>query len=130
LSKKPYITLGQLIDNEPFDVEIPGMGLAKIRYPTRGATIEAEKEVREEYSDVWNQLTDTERVNLITERLMLKILVHPKIPKEKLKNCKDAEIAYLLDNIAMYIGKPLKELLDKRSQVMGDFLELGKVGSR
>jgi len=122
MSKKNFITLGQLIDNEPFEIEIPGMGIAKVRFPTKQESIEAEREIREEYSNVWNQLTATKRTDLIIKRTMLKALVEPKIDKKNYLKCKDVEIDYLLDTVSLHIAKRLRTLLDKRKAVLRDFL--------
>jgi len=124
-----FITLGQLIDNEPFEVEIPGLGKALIRYPTKKETLDAEKEIRSEIGEDWFKLSETDRGVQIVRRLMLKILVKPKITLKDYLKCRDPDVDYLLDTIAGHYNKRIRTLLEKRREVLGDFLEAGTVRS-
>lgn len=123
MSKKVKITLDMLIANEPYEVEVPGMGIVKVRDPTQGDRKEARLEAME--SPLWEKYDDFERKQDIGKRVARRMLIEPKISKEEYEKCTD-KVDNLLDYISFHYAKKLGELTEEKMKEIRAFLDQTK----
>jgi hypothetical protein len=123
---KKYIRLEDILLNEPRDLEIPGIGVVKIRDPTVGDRIEAKRAAMEH--PLWDKMTEEERGSEIQRQLALRMLVEPKITKEQYLQANDPLLFTILDTVIIDYVMRLKALSDKRQKILKDFLEVMKEG--
>ena len=121
LTSKIKITSKDILENPEEDLEIPGIGLIKVRYPTTRDKMDA----RIESSKIpgYDSLSSPEKSVEIARRVALKMLVEPKITEDEYMNSNDSKMSMILDTISMWYAVKLKELNDKRQDLMNHFLE-------
>lgn len=122
--KKDRISIEQILFNEPREIEVEGYGTILVRDPTKGDRIEAKKEAQEH--PLWDQLPNEEKELLVLDRLILRIIVDPVIPKNVYFDGRESAIRDVIDSVILDYTKRLRELADKRKKTITDFLELMK----
>ena len=118
---KKVISIEQIIDNPIRVLDIPGLGLIKIKDPTIGDRLEATKEAQKNPN--WKNMDERERGAEVIKLTSLLMLVEPKISFKEYYKANDLTMITVLDTIAMDYGKRIKKLTDKRKRVVDSFLE-------
>ena len=78
---KRRITLKQLLENEPVEIEVPGFGTILVREPTMKDRIEARAEAMK--LPGWEKMDPLERETEIVMRTIVRAIVEPKIDSFK-----------------------------------------------
>ena len=78
---KRRITLKQLLENEPVEIEVPGFGTILVREPTMKDRIEARAEAMK--LPGWEKMDPLERETEIVMRTIARAIVEPKIDSFK-----------------------------------------------
>ena len=123
LTKK--ITLEEILENSPEELEVPEYGTVLVRMPTNKDKLEARKESNNATED----LLQVEKNLEFAKFLSLKMLVEPKISKEEYLASNSLVTETILDTIWMWYSLRLKKLNDKRKDQVASFLEQMKVNS-
>ena len=76
---KKRITLKQLLENEPVEIEVKGFGTILVREPTMQDRIEARAEAMK--LPGWDKMDPLERETEVTMRTIAKAIVEPKIER-------------------------------------------------
>jgi len=118
------ITLNQLIDNEPIDVEVPGVGPVKFKLPSKGDWVQARKKAKTHPN--WNELSEAEKLNEENSRLVQQVLIDPKISDEDYWKVNREDYQAIVDVVYMVIMEYRMDLFDKRKKRISHFLELVK----
>ena len=127
-SKSKYrIKLEDVLFNEPWEVEVPGVGTVLVRDPTERDRIEARKAARKH--PLWDELNDVEKSAEIQKHLARIMLVDPKISEEDYFRANSNVMNAILDTVSMVYVKKVNELTKKRQELIRDFLEALKEGN-
>ena len=121
---KETITLKQLLENTPVEIEVPGVGTFKVREPTRKDRIDAMTEARQ--SSYWDKLSEAEQWTEIQERLVIKTIVEPKLTWEQYEQLPMSVQTAIVDVISAYHNRKILDLYKKRRKLIEDFLGLAK----
>lgn len=125
--EKKVLSIEDILSNPIRELNIPGLGIVKIKDPTIEDRLEATKEAQKNPN--WKNMDERERGAEIIKLTALRMLVEPKITFEQYKEANDLTMLTILDTIAMDYGKRLKELTDKRKRVVDSFLQEMKMES-
>ena len=124
-SKSKYrIKLEDVLFNEPWEVEVPGVGTVLVRDPTERDRIEARKAARKH--PLWNELSEVEKSAEIQRHLARLMLVEPKVSEEDYFKANSKIMDAILDTVSMEYMKKVSELTRKRQELIKDFLRLLK----
>jgi len=126
MDTKKYITLEEILYNEARDLEIPGVGVVKVKDPTVLDRIEAKKAAMKH--PLWDKMSEDEQGSEIQRQLALRMLVEPKITQEQYLQANDPLMFTILDTVIIDYVMRLKALTDKRKKILQDFLDLMKEG--
>jgi len=118
------ITIEQLLLNEAVELNIPSVGIFKIREPTRGDNLKSRTEASKISN--WNTMTQDEKNEEAVLHLIPMIIVEPKITYEDLNKLSQSKIASLVDVISGFIYNRIKKLSDERQELMTNFLQVKK----
>ena len=124
---REYITSKDILENPEEELDIPGIGVVLVKYPTTKDKIDARIEAIKQPG--FDSSSATERAMEIGRRISLKMLVKPSITEEEYLNSNDSKMSIILDTISMWYATKLKELNDKRAGLMKHFLEQMKESS-
>lgn len=124
--KKP-LTLNDILDNPIEELYIDGFGTLKIRCPTTRDKIEAKADSLK--TPGFDSLSSLEQATEVSRRTAVKMIVDPKFSEEDYLNSNDVKMSILLDTVSMWYATKIKQLNDKRSKLMEDFLEQMKASS-
>ena len=124
---KEYITSKDILENPEEELDIPGIGIVLVKYPTTKDKIDARIEATKQPG--FDTSSTIERAMEIGRRISLKMLIKPSITEEDYLNSNDAKMSMILDTISMWYATKLKELNDKRAGLMKHFLEQMKESS-
>jgi len=115
------ISKDEILYNDPFELKLPDGTVVKIRYPT----IKDRREVLKEIQDdpVLSNLPPKEKELEIMNRLVLRMLVEPKITVEEYLNAPDFKIVNLIDMIWMQYTKKILDIMKKKRRLFANFLE-------
>ncbi|RLC82994.1 MAG: hypothetical protein DRI61_00675 [Chloroflexi bacterium] len=115
------ITLKQLLENSPEEIEIPGYGPVLVRFPTIRERLEVKDDLKK--LPGYKNLSEEERSLEEARLLALKMLVDPKIKLEDYLEAPDASMLIILDTVSMWYTLKLKALNDKRKSLIDHFLQ-------
>jgi len=121
---KTRITLDQIMNNEPYEIEVPPYGTILVRDPTRKDKLEARKEAMK--SPYWESMDKATQDDDIAYRVAIKCVIEPEITVEQYLNAPEPKIITILDSVLLEYGKRLKSIIEKRSKIVKDFLSLMK----
>jgi len=111
---KKLVTVEQILFNEPYELQIEGWGIVKVRDPKVKDRREAYKLASQH--PCWEQMSDLEKAVETTRFLMIKCLVEPKITPEQYLEANEIKIAFLLDKIADEMSKRMENITRKGLQ--------------
>ena len=120
------ITLKQILENPPVEIEVPGVGKFLVREPTRKDRIEAREEARK--LPYWKDLTDIEQFEEINVRIVVRTIVEPKMTLEDLQNMPLSKQTAIVDTVSAFHNKRILDLYEKRRKLLEDFLGQTKEG--
>jgi len=127
-SKSKYrIKLEDVLFNEPWEVEVPGVGTVLVRDPTERDRIEARKIARKH--PLWDELSEVQKSAEVQRHLARIMLVDPKISEEDYFKANSKIMDAILDTVSMVYVKKVNELTRKRQELIRDFLEVLKEGN-
>jgi len=126
LNEEKKLTLKELLENIPEELNIPGLGVVTVKTPTIKDRIEAKEEARK--ISGYDKLPEDEKRIEEGRMLARRMLVSPKISFEDYLNSDDIKMGILLDTVSLWYAKKLKELNDKRRSIVDDFLQQMKEG--
>ena len=126
MSEEKKLTLKELLENTPEELNIPGLGVVTVKTPTIKDRIEAKEEARK--IPGYDRLPEDEKRIEEGRMLARRMLVSPKISFEDYLNSDDIKMGILLDTVSLWYAKKLKELNDKRRSIVDDFLQQMKEG--
>ena len=124
------ITLKQLLENEPVEIEVPGVGKVLVREPTRKDRIEAREEVSK--LPYYDKLSDSDRLVEIQERLVVKTIVKIKYEDseewvdfswEQYEKMPLSMSQSIYDVVSAFHVSRMLALYKKREKTMQDFLQ-------
>ena len=124
---KYRVKLEDVLFNEPWEVEVPGVGTVLVRDPTERDRIEARKAARKH--PLWDELNEVQKSAEIQKHLARIMLVEPKISEEDYFNANSKILDAILDTVSMVYMKKINELTKKRQELIRDFLEVLKEGN-
>lgn len=122
MSDKDIVTIERLTKNESVPVEVPGVGTVYVRELTVGDRISSRSEVMK--LPEYDKLTDNEKLDEITMRLVTKTITDPKI--EDLQSLKYNDWIAVVDVVSAFHSMRARKLADKRIDTVRDFLGLPK----
>jgi len=116
------ITIKGLLSNEPWEVEVESLGiLVKCKDPTTKDKIDVRTEAKEH--PLWEEMEDLEKATEISTRLVLKMIVDPKITYEDYLKSPSPKIDAIIESVKLAWYKKVKKLTDKNRKEMQDFLD-------
>jgi hypothetical protein len=121
------ITLKDLLDNPPRELDITGIGKIKVRDPKTEDFINAKEIAKKDLR--WNDLTPPEKDRLVLDFLAISIIEEPKITVEDYYKSNSIKMSNIINAVVMDYSLRYKELTDKRSKEIRDFLERMKGSS-
>ena len=124
---KYRIKLEDVLFNEPWEVEVPGVGTVLVRDPTERDRIEARKIARKH--PLWDELSEVQKSAEVQRHLARIMLVDPKISEEDYFKANSKIMDAILDTVSMVYVKKVNELTRKRQELIRDFLEVLKEGN-
>ena len=110
---KKRITLKQLLENEPVELEVKGYGTILVREPTLKDRIEAREEAMK--LPEWEKMNPIERETEIIMRTIVKAIVEPKI--EDFTQIPLKKWIAIYEAILTWLGRP-----EERARMVNDFL--------
>jgi len=110
---KKRITLKQLLENEPEEIEVEGFGTILVREPTMQDRVEARAEAMK--LPGWDKMDPLERETEIVMRTIARAIVEPKI--ENFKDIPMKKWIAIYSAILDWMGKP-----EETSRKVEDFL--------
>jgi len=122
--EKKLVTIEDIIDRRIHEVEVPGYGVVKYRDPTMGERLDAVKEAKEDPR--WEYLDEAQRLSLISDFVVLKMLVEPKITKEQYYNASVIALGNIMDAVWTDYNIRYMKIREKRLKQIKDFLKLTK----
>jgi len=124
MSEESVITLEDIKRNPVRTVKVPELGKSvKIRDPTPKDRVEALREAKKDNPD-WDKLSKLEQDMEIGWRLVIKILVEPKLTLNDFLSGNDTTLAYIL----LAVQKDLQARLANLPEKIRNFWELQKAG--
>jgi len=121
------ISLKEILDNPPYELEVKGIGFVKIRDPTKEDRLEAREEAKK--MPGWDQLSPEEQAAEIKKRVALKMLIEPKITIKDYMKAPESKIENIIDAIIIHYTLKFNKLIQERKEEIQRFLELLKVKS-
>ncbi len=125
--EKEYIDVKNLLLNEPYDIEIPGIGYVKIRDPTEADFLDVE--VSASKHPLYDKQTDAERLTYFNRLLALRMLVEPNVSEEEFKQANFPKMEIVLDTVVMHYTTKIAKMNERRREMIKSFLEALKVKS-
>jgi len=122
--EKKKLSLTDILEIKTEELEIPGIGTYTIRCPKTREKIDARVEATK--TPGWADMSEDERNTEISRRLSLKMLIEPKITEEQFMEADYIKTITILDTIALWYAAKIKELYDKRKDIIDHFLTLMK----
>jgi hypothetical protein len=119
INNKNTLTLQDILENPVEILEIPGIGFVKVRCPTTKEKMDAKREAL----TLCEGMDEFEVKEEQTKLLSLKMLVEPKISIEQYQNSNDTKLNVILDTIGIWYTLKIKDLNDKRKELIKNFLE-------
>lgn len=113
------ITLEEILNNPIEEIEVPGIGMVKVKCPTNKDKLDAKREAKE----ITHGLTDEEKRIEESRVLALKILQEPKLSLQQYLESNDATLTIILDTVDIWYTLKLKKLNAPRKELISDFLE-------
>lgn len=115
------IKIEDILDNAPEEFEVPGIGFVKLRLPTTKEKLDARIEVSKTIG--YSEMNEVEKKTEFARILALKMIQDPVISIEQYLGSNDVKMSILLDTVSIWYSRKLKELNDKRSKLVKDFLD-------
>lgn len=112
IKNREYLTLDKLLFNTPEDIEVLGLGVIKVREPTRKERLDSRIEAKQ--TSYWDKLSDQEREEEWISFLIPKIIVEPKISKEDFDKLPVNVQEALAMAIANWLQKKQVDLIEGR----------------
>lgn len=112
IKNREYLTLDKLLFNTPEDIEVLGLGVIKVREPTRKERLDSRIEAKQ--TSYWDKLSDQEREEEWISFLIPKIIVEPKISKEDFDKLPVTVQEALAMAIANWLQKKQVDLIEGR----------------
>lgn len=109
---REYLTLDKLLFNTPEDIEVLGLGVIKIREPTRKERLDSRIEAKQ--TNYWDKLSEQEREEEWISFLIPKIIVEPKLSKEDFDKLPVTVQEALAMAIANWLQKKQVDLIEGR----------------
>lgn len=114
------ITIEQLTKNESVSIDVPGVGIVCVRDLTVGDRISAKVEASK--MEGYKDLTESEKLDEITSRLVMRTITEPKF--DDLKDLKYNDWVAIIEIVSAYHSKKATDLAKKRESIIRDFLGL------
>ncbi len=124
MSDEKIVTINDIVDRPVHTINVPGFGEVKYRDPTMGDRLDAVKEAKEDPR--WEQLDEATRMALITDFVVLRMLVHPKVTKEDYYKSSVINLGNIIDAVWTDYNIRYLKLRKMRQKQIKDFLELTK----
>jgi len=124
VTKDKIVTINDIIDRPVHTIDVPGFGKVKYVDPTMGDRLDAVKEAKEDPR--WEHLDEAQRLSLVSDFVVLKMLVEPKITKEQYYKSSVITLGNIMDAVWTDYNIRYLKLREKRQKQIKDFLELTK----
>jgi len=121
MSKKSYLSLKDILDNPPRDLEVKGIGLISVRDPTTQDRLDAREDAKKDIR--WKEMSEAERNALILDFLAIRMIEKPKITLEKYYQANDVKLRNIIDAAIIDYTLRFKRLQQHRAKEIKDFLE-------
>jgi hypothetical protein len=112
------LNLTDILENPIEEVDVPGIGIVKVRCPTIKEKLDAKREA----ITIGNGLSDNDKALESTKLLAIKMIVEPKITLEQYLESNDSKISIIIDTVDIWYTLKLKGMNDKRKNIIKDFL--------
>jgi len=124
--EKKIIDLKELLEGKEEELEVPDLGIVKVRTPTVKDRIDALNEVTN--LPFWDKLDPISKDQEIGRALAKRCIIEPKISDEQYKQMNELKVRILLDTVAQWLTLYIKDLDKKRRPLINYFLQQMKVG--
>ncbi|MEM2261395.1 MAG: hypothetical protein QXK24_02975 [Ignisphaera sp.] len=114
----------QILENNPVELEIKGIGKVLVRFPTTKEKLEAKKELRKLPN--YDCLTEEEKAFYEGLLVALKCLEKPKLTVDDFLNAPDVKILNLLNHVIAWYARRTKEIADELARETGFLQEMRK----
>jgi len=118
------VTIDDVIGRPVHTISVPGFGKVKYVDPTMGDRLDAVKEAKEDPR--WEHLDEAQRLSLISDFVVLKMLVEPKVSKDQYYKSSVISLGNIMDAVWTDYNTRYLRYREKRKKQIKDFLELTK----
>ena len=123
MSKSPIktVTLEQITDNAPYELDIPGIGLIKIKDPSNKDRYLAREDAKK--LPFFDELSEIEQDGEVQRQLARRMLVEPTMSFDQFLDADGSKVDVILDTISLAYAVRVKALNDKRAGLIKGFLD-------
>jgi len=121
------LSLEEILDNSPRELEIPGIGTIKVRDPTTKDRIDSREEAKKDPR--WKELSEAEKNALVLDFMAMKIITEPEITVDDYYKANSIKLMNILNAVIIDYTSRYTELQDKRKKEIDSFLERMKASN-
>jgi len=123
------LSIKQLLDNEPWETKVKSLDITvKVRDPSIQDKIDARVEAKKH--PLWKEMDAVEQATEITNRLILKMLVDPKISYEEYVKYSSPKIDAIIETVSLAWYKRVEKFTGNIRKEIKDFLDQKMESSR
>ena len=115
------LTLNEILDNSPRELDVKGIGIIKVRDPTTKDRIDAKEEAKKDSR--WEELSIPEQDALVLDFMALRMIVEPKITIEDYYKANSVTLMNIVNAVIIDYTNRYTILQDKRKKEINDFLD-------